>query len=460
MKHFNSINKRDILKILLSCMLPISNAQSQDSNSGKAKRIAVIGAGMAGLAAANHLQKLGHNVTVIEGRERIGGRIWTSTQWPNMPLDLGATWIHGTQGNPLTALADRLNAKRFATNSESAITYGVQGQELTTAQTKQLDQVTQQINKRLEAVQDDEELESDISVRRAIMPLLKGLDANSDMARMIHFILNSNLEQEYGGSIDQLSAQYFDESKELPGGDKFFAQGFQVITQHLAEGLNIKLSHIIKAIDYSGNQVAITTSRGVVMADQVIVTLPLGVLKSGQIVFKPALPLAKQKSLEKMQMGVLNKCYLRFEKAFWPTNVDWLEVIPAQHGHWAEWISFMRAAKWPVLLGFNAADRGREIERMSDAEIVQDAMKTLKNIYGNNIPKPIDFQITRWAQDPFSLGSYSFNQVGYKPGQRDTLAASVNGKVFFAGEATHKDYYGTAHGAYMSGLRAAREVAG
>ena len=88
-------------------MLPISNAQSQNSNSGKVKRIAVIGAGMAGLAAANHLQKLGHNVTVIEGRERIGGRIWTSTQWSNMPLDLGATWIHGTQGNPLTALADR-----------------------------------------------------------------------------------------------------------------------------------------------------------------------------------------------------------------------------------------------------------------------------------------------------------------------------------------------------------------
>ena len=118
-------------------MLPISNAQSQDSNSGKVKRIAVIGAGMAGLAAANHLQKLGHNVTVIEGRERIGGRIWTSTQWSNMPLDLGATWIHGTQGNPLTALADGINAKRFATNSESAITYGVQGQELTKAQTKE-----------------------------------------------------------------------------------------------------------------------------------------------------------------------------------------------------------------------------------------------------------------------------------------------------------------------------------
>lgn len=458
MNHIPPVNKREILKILLSCMLPISNAQSQDSHSGKVKRIAVIGAGIAGLAAANHLQKLGHNVTVLEGRERIGGRIWTSKQWPNMPLDLGATWIHGVQGNPLTALADRINAKRFATGYESAITYGVQGQVLTKVQTKELDQVIQLINKRLEAVQDDDELESDISVRRAIMPLLRGLDADSDVARLIYFILNSNLEHEYGGSIDQLSAQYFDESKEFSGGDKLFAQGFQVITQHLAEGLNIQLGQIVKAIDYSANQVVITTSQGVVFADQVIVTLPLGVLKSGQIRFKPALPDNKQKSIEKMQMGVLNKCFLRFEKAFWPTDVDWLEVIPTQHGHWAEWISFMRATKWPVLLGFNAADRGREIEGMSDADIVQDAMQTLQRIYGNNIPQPIDFQITRWAQDPFSLGSYSFNQVGYKPNQRDILAAPVKGKVFFAGEATHKDHFGTAHGAYMSGLRAAREI--
>lgn len=378
MKQSYSVNKRDILKILLSCMMPLSSAYSQNSQSVKINRIAVIGAGIAGLAAANYLQKMGYNVTVLEGRDRIGGRIWTSQQWLDMPLDLGATWIHGTNGNPLTELADRIKAKRIATLYDSAITYGLSGQPLTKAQAQQLDEVTQLIQLRLKEVQEDETLASDISVQRAILPLLSGLNANSDMLRMIHFILNSHLEQEYGGSIDQLSALYFDESKEFSGGDKLFAQGFQVITQHLAKGLNIQLGQIVEAIDYSANQVSIVTSKEVVLADRVIVTLPLGVLKSGQIAFKPALPDHKQKSIEKMQMGVLNKCYLRFEKAFWPTNVDWLEVIPAQHGHWAEWVSFMRATNWPVLLGFHAADRGREIEAMSDADIVQDAMQTLQ----------------------------------------------------------------------------------
>ena len=83
--------------------------------SGK-KRIVVIGAGLAGLAAARELQKRGHEVVIVEARDRIGGRIWTSTQWPDMPLDFGATWIHGVSGNPLTDLAEEIQASRLVTS--------------------------------------------------------------------------------------------------------------------------------------------------------------------------------------------------------------------------------------------------------------------------------------------------------------------------------------------------------
>jgi monoamine oxidase len=188
------------------------------------------------------------------------------------------------------------------------------------------------------------------------------------------------------------------------------------------------------------------------------VTLPLGVLQAKHVRFSPELPHSKQKVIAKLGMGVLNKCYLRFSHAFWPTDVDWLEYIPAKQGEWTEWINFQPIANIPILLGFNAADQGRAIEAWSDEKIVASAMQTLRKIYGVSIPNPIDYQITRWASDPFSLGSYSYNAFGSVPQMRQDLAAPLERSVFFAGEASNKDYFGTAHGAYLSGLRAAQEI--
>jgi monoamine oxidase len=85
-------------------------------------------------------------------------------------------------------------------------------------------------------------------------------------------------------------------------------------------------------------------------------------------------------------------------------------------------------------------------------------MATLRRIYGSAIPEPVGYQISRWASDPFALGSYSYLPIGATPKMRDSLAASVNRTLFFAGEATHRQYPATVHGAYLSGLRAAQEV--
>lgn len=111
-----------------------------------------------------------------------------------------------------------------------------------------------------------------------------------------------------------------------------------------------------------------------------------------------------------------------------------------------------------MLVGFNAADHGRAIEALTDEKVVASAMRTLQTIFGDRIPDPTRFQITRWAQDPFASGSYSYNAVGSTPATRKTLAAPLEGRVFFAGEAVHPRYFGTAHGAYLSGLRAAQEI--
>ncbi len=157
-------------------------------------------------------------------------------------------------------------------------------------------------------------------------------------------------------------------------------------------------------------------------------------------------------------MGVLNKCCLKFSRAFWPEKVDWLEYISAKRGEWVEWFSFMRIAKQPILVGYNTAEFGHKIEQWTNEEIVESAMKTLRTLYGRQTPDPLDFQITRWAADPFALGAYSFNALGSEPKMRDELAKSLGGEVFFAGEATERQHFGSVHGAYLSGLRAAQEI--
>ncbi|MEM0970467.1 MAG: FAD-dependent oxidoreductase, partial [Verrucomicrobiota bacterium] len=87
------------------------------SQAAEGERIIIVGAGMAGVSAGRMLQDAGDDVILLEGRGRAGGRIWTSREWETMPMDLGASWIHGVRGNPLTTLANSLGIQRKATDS-------------------------------------------------------------------------------------------------------------------------------------------------------------------------------------------------------------------------------------------------------------------------------------------------------------------------------------------------------
>lgn len=453
------MDKREFLKAIAAFSLANTGASLAMANhtrdSRPEERVLVIGAGLAGLAAASQLQEEGYEVVVLEARERIGGRVWTSKLWKDLPLDLGASWIHGVKRNPLTELADKIKARRLETFYDLAAVYHADGTPLTEEELELFERLRARVSRLLERAQ---ERDDDISLRQAVEPLLREFPQGAMERRFIQFILNSDFEQEYSGSAGKLSAHWLEHDEEFGGGDVLFASGFSSIVEFLANGLEIKLGQVVQEIQWKNSPVRVITQDSNYEADYVVVTVPLGVLQVGKLTFSPSLTRDKREAITKLGMGVLNKCYLRFEDPFWPKDVDWLEYMANQHGAWTEWVSFWRVARQPVLLGFNAADRGREIEALSDEAIVASAMETLKTIFGESIPEPTGFQVTRWGQDPYAFGSYSFNSVGSTPEMRDTLAEALEERLFFAGEATSSAYFGTAHGALLSGLDVAKQI--
>ncbi|VXD01904.1 Amine oxidase [Pseudomonas sp. 9AZ] len=452
------MNRRTLLKsaTLAAAMAAVSTSQTSLGATRSPKRIIVIGAGIAGLAAASQLAGRGHQVTVLEARTRLGGRLWTSQAWADAPVDLGASWIHEMDGNPLTALAEEAGARLITTSYDSVIDYDVNGRPLSAARAARLATLKDEYQW---AIDQGQRHSIDRSLRNTIESELDWASLSNADQELLAFITNSTAEQEYAGSRNDLSTYWFDSLGGYDGDDAVFAEGYQTLINFLARGLNIQLGQTVSAIDSSTSTVKVTTNSGTFSADRVIVSVPLGVLKKGTIRFTPALPSKKTTAINKLGMGHFNKCYLRFPTQFWPQQ-DWLEYIPpqSQHGQWSQWLNLGRLTGQPVLLGFNAGDFGRQIEAWSDAQIVASAMARLRLIFGQQIPDPVSVQITRWSQDPFSYGAYSFNKLGAKPAMRDDLAAPIGNRLFFAGEATHKNMFATVHGALLSGRRAATQA--
>ena len=417
--------------------------------------VIVLGAGIAGLGAARALADAGTAVTVIEARDRIGGRTWTSDLWPDLPVDMGASWIHGVTGNPMTDLAGALDVPLFPASYDRTIAFDAAGGKIN------FDRAARDADRIVEAARDAvDDDDKDISLKMAVEQSPEWAALSTAQRRLIRLAIHTRIEHEYSGDWARLSAWYFDDDADLPGGDAVLASGFAPLTAHLAKGLDIRLGAPALRLDHTAGGVQIVTTRGTYHADKVIVTVPLGVLKSGDIQFDAPLKKKRQKAIDRLEMGLVNKCWLRFEAAFWPENIDWINHLGAwpgaEPGHWPEFTSFLGPAGVPLLVGFNAAAPAETMEALDDGATVASAMDALRTMFGSAIPQPIGHQISRWRQDPFAQGAYSFQPAGTKAATRSKLFGSDwEGRLIFAGEATSHDYPGTVHGALMTGRAAA-----
>jgi monoamine oxidase len=418
----------------------------------KQKHVIVIGAGLSGLAAAKKLIEAGISVTVLEAQEKIGGRTRTDrTSIIGIPFDEGASWIHGTNHkNPIMKLVKHSQSTTIDSNEDSSVIYDIGGKEykdkdFDKAETKFMN-IHENLYKKGKANKSYE------TIFNEYYPSYKN-------DRLFKFFLSTYVSGTEGDA-DKLSSTLYDEGEEFGENEKFITNGYDTIPNYLANtgNITIKCNERVSSIDYTGETIIIQHTSGSSEADYVLITVPLGVLKSKTITFIPSLPTNKLTAIESVGMCCMNKFILQWERTFWDNEL-FIVYTPEVRDRYCYFINMNKFHKNSnTLMTAAYADYGRQTESMSDETIIQNIMMHLQDIYGKNIPQPKTMVRTRWYTNENSYGSYSYPTIQTKMNHFHHLATNINQQLFFAGEHTNAQYFGTTHGAYLSGIREADNI--
>ncbi len=430
----SSFSRRAFLATVTSAAL-IRPAMAEDTD------VVIIGAGAAGIGAARELQRLGKKALIIEARERSGGRLYTSTAL-GQPFDGGGAYIHFAETNPWSQIAtdfgvDPRGGYRLWSGS-IAYRNGVALDGEAMARRAGLQRAVSE-------AYDDVEERADVSLAQALR------DEDQDIRDQ------GRIQAQMAAGEDPEWVSTSDWQRLEGGQNRLVPGGYGTLAMKAAEPLAVRHGVRVTAVDWSGQLVVVTTNKGVIRARKAIITVSIGVLKSGSIKFTPALPLEQARALDGLRMGALSKIGMRFDTEKFGFSAH---QFLAEVGEPSRAMTF---EAWPfdseLVVTTFGGDYARGLARQGEKAAVEHALERFVKIAGADARKVFKAGVlVGWSEDPFSLGGYAVALPG-RMRARETLAKPVGERLWFAGEATSGVYSMTAGGAYITGRDAAKQAA-
>ncbi|XP_024154108.1 lysine-specific histone demethylase 1B isoform X1 [Oryzias melastigma] len=438
----------------------------------RSKNVIIIGAGASGLAAARQLQNFGTAVVVLEARDRIGGRVWDDTSLGVM-VGRGAQIVNGCVNNPIALMCEQMDIKMHKLGERCEL-FQKGGQATDPAIDKRMDFHFNAILDVVSEWRKDKSQSQDTPLGEKVQEVKKnflqesGIQFSELEEKVLQFHL-SNLEFACGSTLDKVSARSWDHNEffaQFSGDHTLLTKGYYALLHKLAEGLDICTNCPVEAIDYSGETVKVISSNGSQWtAQKVLVTVPLILLQKNLIHFNPPLPERKLKAIHSLGAGIIEKIALQFPCRFWDKKIQGADYfgnippVPEKRGMFSVFYDLDPQGKNAVLMSVISGDAVAAVRDMEEKDVVNECMKVLRELFKEQeVPEPVNYFVTHWSKDVWSQMSYSFVKTGGSGEAYDILAEDVQGKVFFAGEATNRHFPQTVTGAYLSGVREASKM--
>jgi len=399
--------------------------------------VAIIGGGAAGIAAGRRLADARVDCLIVEARPRLGGRAWTTGIGTALALDLGCGWLHSADRNPWHAIAiaqDRAIDKTPPPWRRLSMPIG-----FPPAEQAAFFEALVRFYQRLDSLSEDA---PDVSAATFLAPHGRW---NELISAVGSYVSGADLER-----VSARDFQRYDDS----GVNWRVVDGYGAVIAAHGEGLPVVLGSPAQHIDHSGRRLRVNMANGRVTAEAVIITVPSALLADETLSFTPPLP-EKITAAAGLPLGLADKLFLSLSDA---AEFEKESRLFGRTDRGRTGVYHFRPFGRPQIEAYFGGQLAAELEAAGEAAFADFAVTELVGLLGNDFARRVKpLGLHRWGRDSFARGSYSYALPG-KAECRGTLAAAVDDRLFFAGEACSQHDYSTAHGAYLTGVAAAEHV--